>query len=214
MQHDAIKNQDKRINIWIGENMTNKIYVATNNKGKLKEIKAIFSDFEVLSIKDLGFDFDVEEDGKTFSENSYKKAKALYNLTKCAVIADDSGLCVDALDGEPGVYSARYAGEHGNDVDNTEKLLYNMKDISKDSRNAKFVCDICYINESGDVFHAYGECHGEIAYAPKGENGFGYDPIMYIPELNKTMAELSPDEKNKISHRAKALAILKEKLLK
>ena len=158
--------------------MLNKIYVATNNKGKLKEIKAIFSDFEVLAIKDLGFDFDVEEDGKTFSENSYKKAVALYNLTKCPVIADDSGLCVDALGGEPGVYSARYAGEHGNDEDNTKKLLNNMKDIPKDKRSAKFVCDICYIDENGDAFHAYGECCGEIAYAPKGENGFGYDPVM------------------------------------
>ena len=165
-----------------------------------------------MAIKDLSFDFDVEEDGKTFSENSYKKAVALYNLTKCPVIADDSGLCVDALGGEPGVYSARYAGEHGNDEDNTKKLLNNMKDIPKDKRSAKFVCDICYIDENGDAFHAYGECCGEIAYAPKGENGFGYDPVMYIPELQKTMAELTPDEKNKMSHRAKALAILKEKL--
>ena len=190
-----------------------KIYVATNNKGKLKEIKAILPDFEVLAIKDLGYDFDVEENGKTFAENSYIKAHALYTLTKCPVIADDSGLCVDALDGEPGVYSARYAGEHGNDEDNTKKLLNNMKDIPKEERSAKFVCDICYIDENGDVFHAYGECRGEIAYEPKGENGFGYDPIMYIPELKKTMAELTPDEKNKISHRAKALEILKEKLL-
>lgn len=194
--------------------MTKKIYVATNNNGKLKEIKAILPDFEVLAIKDLGFDFDVEEDGQTFAENSYKKAHALYKLTACRVIADDSGLCVDALDGAPGVYSARYAGEHGNDEENTRKLLEDMADLPDEKRTARFVCDICYIDEGGEVFHAYGECGGYISRTPKGENGFGYDPVMYIPEYGKTMAELTPEEKNKMSHRAKALAVLKEKLLK
>lgn len=194
--------------------MSNKIYVATNNKGKLKEIKAILPDFEVLAIKDLGFDFDVEEDGETFAENAYKKAIELFRRTNCPVIADDSGLCVDALHGAPGVYSARYAGEHGNDDENIEKLLSDLKEIPEEKRTAKFVCDICYIDEKGDVFHALGECHGIITYERKGENGFGYDPVMYIPEFDKTMAELSPDEKNKISHRAKALAILREQLIK
>ena len=194
--------------------MTDKIYVATNNEGKLKEIKAILPDFDVLAIKDLGFDFDVEEDGETFAQNSYKKAQALYKLTSCRVIADDSGLCVDALSGAPGVYSARFAGEHGNDSENTQKLLCEMKDVPHEKRTAKFVCDICFIDEDGSVFHAYGECLGLITRKPRGENGFGYDPVMLIPEYGKTMAELSPDEKNKISHRAKALAILKEKILK
>jgi len=193
--------------------MSNKIYVATNNKGKLKEIKAILPDFEVLAIRDLGFDFEVEEDGETFAENSYKKAIELHKLTGCRVIADDSGLCVDALGGAPGVYSARYAGEHGNDEENILKLLTDLKDVPEEKRTAKFVCDICYIDEKGDVFHALGKCHGLITYEKKGENGFGYDPIMYIPELKKTMAELTPDEKNKISHRAKALELLKEKLI-
>lgn len=192
--------------------MSDKIYVATNNKGKLKEIKAILPHFEVLAIKDLGFDFDVDEDGKTFSENSYKKAFELHRLTGCRVIADDSGLCVDALGGAPGVYSARYAGEHGDDELNIQKLLEDMKDVPEADRTAKFVCDICLIEEDGSVFHAYGECHGRITYEKNGENGFGYDPVMYIPELKKTMAELTPDEKNKISHRAKALEILKEQL--
>jgi len=195
------------------KNMSNKIYVATNNKGKLKEIKAILPDFEVLAIRDLGFDFEVEEDGETFAENSYKKAIELHKLTGCRVIADDSGLCVDALGGAPGVYSARYAGEHGNDEENILKLLTDLKDVPEEKRTAKFVCDICYIDEKGDVFHALGKCHGLITYEKKGENGFGYDPIMYIPELKKTMAELTPDEKNKISHRAKALELLKEKLI-
>ncbi len=129
--------------------MSQKIYVATNNQGKLREIKAILPEFEVLAIRDLGYDFDVEEDGRTFAENSYKKAIALFELTKCPVFADDSGLCVDALDGAPGVYSARYAGEHGSDEKNVEKLLYDMKDVPIGKRNAKFVCDICFINEYG-----------------------------------------------------------------
>lgn len=194
--------------------MSNKIYVATNNHGKLKEIKAILPDFDVLAIRDLGFDFDVDEDGKTFAENAYKKAYSLHKITGCRVIADDSGLCVDALNGAPGVYSARYAGEHGNDEENTQKLLKDMENIPDEKRTARFVCDICLIDEDGSVFHARGECLGLIAHTPKGENGFGYDPVMYIPEYDKTMAELTPDEKNKMSHRAKALSILKEKILK
>lgn len=194
--------------------MRNKIYVATNNNGKLKEIKAILPDFEVLAIKDLGFDFDVEEDGKTFAENSYKKAYALHKLTGSQVIADDSGLCVDALCGAPGVYSARFAGEHGNDNENTQKLLQELENVPYEKRTARFVCDICYVDEDGSVFHTCGECEGFIAQSPKGENGFGYDPVMFIPEYNKTMAELTPEEKNEMSHRAKALNILKERLLK
>lgn len=195
--------------------MTNKkLYVATNNNGKIKEIKEILPEFEVLSLKDLGYDFDVEEDGETFAENSYKKAAALFELTKCPVFADDSGLCVDALNGAPGVYSARYSGEHGNDEQNIIKLLDDMKDIPSERRAAKFVCDICFIDETGAVFHALGECHGQIATEPKGENGFGYDPIFFMPEYNKTIAELTPQEKNAISHRAKALEILKNEILK
>lgn len=194
--------------------MLQKLYVATNNQGKLREIKAILPDYEVLAIRDLGFDFDVEEDGSTFAENSYKKALALFKLTACPVIADDSGLCVDALNGAPGIYSARYAGVHGSDEENVKKLLSDMKDVPRGKRNAKFVCDICYIDEKGAVFHACGECHGEINFAPTGENGFGYDPVLYIPEFDKTMAQISPEEKNLISHRAKALNILKEKLSK
>lgn len=194
--------------------MSDKIYVATNNNGKLKEIKAILPDFEVLAIRDLGFDFDVEEDGKTFAENSCKKAEALHKLTGCKVIADDSGLCVDFLDGAPGVYSARFAGEHGNDAQNMQKLLDELKGVPTEKRTAKFVCDICYIDEKGVISHTCGECTGLIAESPKGENGFGYDPVMYIPEYAKTMAELSSDEKNKISHRAKALNILKETFFK
>ena len=186
-----------------------KIIAATNNKGKLKEMRAIFEGLAtVVSLHDLGVDIDVVEDGETFLHNARKKAREIQAVVGGVVFADDSGLTVDALDGAPGVYSARYAGEDATDEENVEKLLLALKD--KKDRTAHFVCTIVLLKEDGTEYTAEGFCDGVIAEAPQGENGFGYDPVFYIPELGKTMAELSPEEKNSISHRRRALDKIKE----
>lgn len=186
------------------------IIVASNNENKIREIKEIFKDKDVniKSLKEINYVSDIEENGTTFEENSYIKAKTIYDLYHLPVIADDSGLSVDALGGEPGVYSHRYAGDNCDDKANNIKLINNLKQI--DNRNAHFVCVITYIKSSGEKIVSRGEVHGLIIDEPKGENGFGYDPYFYIPLLNKTMAELTLEEKNKISHRSKALNKLKE----
>lgn len=194
--------------------MCNKLYVATANSGKLKEIKAILPDFEILGLCDMENAPEIIEDGKTFAENSYKKAYALFCLTKKPTIADDSGLCVDALSGAPGVNSARYSGVHGDNEANINKLLSALRDVPPERRSAKFVCDICFISESGDVFHACGEVHGSIAEEKRGDGGFGYDPVFFLPERGKTMAELTDEEKNSISHRKRALDELKKIMCK
>lgn len=186
------------------------IIVASNNKNKIREIKEIFKDKDVniKSLKDINYVSDIEENGTTFEENSYIKAKTIYGLYHCPVIADDSGLSVDALEGAPGVYSHRYAGDNCDDHANNLKLINNLKGI--DNRKAHFVCVITYIKASGEKIVSRGEVHGLIIDEPRGENGFGYDPYFYIPTLDKTMAELKLEEKNKISHRSKALNKLKE----
>ncbi len=188
-----------------------KIIAATKNKNKLREFGEILKGFEIISQEDAGIDIDVEETGTTFEENSMLKAKAIYEATGIAAIADDSGLCVDALGGAPGIYSARYGGEGLDDEGRVELLLKNMKDVPKEKRSARFVCAITLVGKDG-VITARGECEGKIDYEPKGENGFGYDPVFYMEEYGKTTAQMTPDEKNAVSHRGKALRIFAEKM--
>lgn len=190
-----------------------KIIAATKNKNKLREFGEILKGFEIISQEEAGVDIDVEETGTTFEENSYLKAKAIYDITGITTIADDSGLCVDALNGEPGVYSARYGGEGYDDKGRVQLLLENMKDVPNEERTARFVCVITLVGDEG-VLTARGECEGRIDYEPKGENGFGYDPVFYVDRFEKTLAEVTPEEKNSISHRGKALKIFAEKLSK
>lgn len=190
-----------------------KIIAATKNKNKLREFGEILKGFEIISQEEAGVDVDVEETGATFEENSYLKAKAIYDITGITTIADDSGLCVDALNGAPGVYSARYGGVGYDDKGRVQLLLENMKDVPDSERTARFVCVITLVGEEG-IITARGECEGRIDYGPKGENGFGYDPVFYVDRFEKTLAEVTPEEKNSISHRGKALKIFAEKLNK
>lgn len=188
-----------------------KIFLATGNKHKIKEIEKIFKmdNVEILSIND-GIEIpEVEEDGTTFEENSKKKALEIAKFTNMITIADDSGLCVDALDGAPGVYSARYAGEHGNDLDNNKKLVRELQGI--ENRKARFVCVITLAKPTGETYSFRGEVEGDIIDIPQGTEGFGYDPHFFMKEYGKTLAEI-PEIKNKISHRARALEKLKENL--
>jgi len=183
----------------------NKLIVASNNNGKIKEIKAMLAplNIEVLSLEDAGIDIDVEETGITFKENAYIKAKEIYDLIKIPVLSDDSGLEVEALDNEPGVYSARYAGPQKNDEDNIDKLLENIKD--KENRKGRFICAMVLIIDDNTEYIVEDYLEGKIINERRGNNGFGYDPVFYVEELGKTTAQLGPETKNKISHRAKAL---------
>lgn len=190
-----------------------KIIAATKNKNKLREFSEILKGFEIISQEEAGVDIDVEETGTTFEENSLLKAKAIFEATGINAIADDSGLCVDALGGEPGVYSARYGGEGYDDEGRVQLLLENMKNVPDEKRTARFVCAITMVGNDG-VITARGECEGKIDYSPKGENGFGYDPVFFVEQFKKTMAEISPEQKNQISHRGKALEIFAQKLAK
>lgn len=198
-----------------------KLIVASNNKHKISEIKDILKDFdlEIVSLKDMNIDIDVVEDGDTFMENSYKKAYEISeylkknDINEYLVMADDSGLMIDSLDGRPGVYSARYAGEHGNDLKNNLKVLEEMKLIPFDKRTARFVCAIVLISSNGLVIKAEGKTEGFIEEEMKGDNDFGYDPLFYVKEFDKTFAEISSEEKNSISHRGRALEILKKKMI-
>lgn len=192
----------------------NRLIIASNNAHKIGEIKNILKDLEycILSLNEAGIDIDVEESGSTFEENSYIKAKAIFDLSGEAVLADDSGLEVYALNGAPGVYSARFAGEHGNDRKNNGRLLELLEDIPDEKRGARFASAIVMLTPDGDKFIGKGYVEGKIGYKEKGSNGFGYDPLFIVPELGKTFAELTPDEKNSISHRKRALEDLKKKL--
>lgn len=183
-----------------------KVILASKNQHKLTELSAILSqlDFEIALESEYGLDIDVEETGTTFEENSFLKADAVMKASGLPVLADDSGLMVDALDGAPGVYSARY-GHKASDKERTAYLLENMKDVPEERRGAKFVCVITCLFPDGRKIVARGECPGVIARAPHGENGFGYDPVFYLPELGMTYAELPSEQKNAISHRARAL---------
>ena len=189
-----------------------KFVLASHNPNKLREMSEILSKVgvEVVSPKDLGITVDVEETGTTFEENSKLKAEAIMKLSGLPAIADDSGLCVDCLNGAPGVYSARYGGGDLDDPGRCRLLLENMRGQSP--RTAKFVSVITCCFPDGETIVARGECPGTIAFAPMGENGFGYDPVFFIPHLKKTFAQLTAEEKNKISHRGRALAAFQEKL--
>lgn len=192
-----------------------KLIIASNNAHKIKEIKDILKDFpiEVVSLREAGIDIDVEETGTTFMDNSYIKASEIFKLRQdCMVLSDDSGLMVEALDGAPGVYSARFAGEHGNDKKNNEKLLQLLEGKPMEERKAKFVSAIVLIAGSSEVIKVQGEIEGYISFEPKGTREFGYDPLFYVPEYNMTFAEMSDEEKNKISHRARAMQKLKQQL--
>ena len=189
-----------------------KLVLASKNAKKLKEMNEILSGMgvEVCSQADAGVDVDVEETGTTFEENSRLKAQAVMEASGLPAIADDSGLCVDALNGAPGVYSARYGGEGLDDAGRYRLLLSSMP--AGKPRTAKFVSVITCCFPNGDVLTARGECPGTIAFAPMGEGGFGYDPVFFLPKLKKTFAQLSPEEKNAISHRGKALGAFQAKL--
>lgn len=189
-----------------------KLVLASKNKKKLAEMNHILSrlGIEVCSEDEAGVDVEVEETGETFEENSLLKAKAVMEASGMPAIADDSGLCVDALNGAPGVYSARYGGEGLNDTARYRLLLENMRGQSP--RTAKFVSVITCCFPNGDVISAQGECPGTIAFAPMGEGGFGYDPVFFLPQLKKTFAQLSAEEKNAISHRGRALEAFRVQL--
>lgn len=183
-----------------------KIIVASNNKGKILEIKEKLKAFniEVLSLKEANIDIEIEETGTTFAENAILKARTIYKLTKTPVLADDSGLEVDCLDGKPGVYSHRFAGPDATDEDRINKILELMTNIPDEKRSARFRCSICYIDENGKENLFDGTVEGKIGYEPKGNDGFGYDPI-FVLESGKTFAQISQEDKNKISHRGKAI---------
>lgn len=191
-----------------------RIIAATQNAHKLEEIYAIIKDFdmELVSQKEAGFDVDVEENGTTCEENSFIKANAICKLSKEPAIADDTGLFVDAADGEPGVNSARYSGVHGDDAANRAKLLKRLEGVPFEKRTAYFACVITLVYPDGRKIVARGECHGHIALEEKGERGFGYDSIFIPLGSDKTFAELSAEYKNSISHRANALKKLSQLL--
>ena len=189
-----------------------KFILATHNPGKLREMAAILSQYgvEVVSPADVGITVDVEETGTTFAENAMFKAKAICAAADLPAIADDSGLCVDALNGGPGVYSARYGGEGLDDKGRYTLLLQNMR--GQTTRAAHFACAIACAFPNGDELTAEGRCDGTIAFAPMGEGGFGYDPVFFVPEKAKTFGQLTAEEKSAISHRGKALKAFSEKL--
>ncbi len=186
-----------------------KLVIATKNKNKISEIRDIMrtiSGLEILSIADFGDIPDVVEDGTTFRENAQKKAAATAKYTGLAALSDDSGLMIDALHGEPGVFSARYGGTGLTDADRNLLVLKKMENIPNDKRTARFICVIAIAMPNGTIHYAEGNCEGLIIHEQRGTEGFGYDPIFLLPYKNKTMAELTLAEKNTISHRARALA--------
>lgn len=189
------------------------IIIASNNKGKIKEFKKILEPlgYNVFSQSEAGVNIEVEETGTTFEENAKLKARAIYNLKHTAVLADDSGIVVDYLNGEPGIYSARYMGLQ-TDEERRRCVLYKMKDAKKEDRTARYVCCICYIEENGKENIVNGIWEGIVADKEYGENGFGYDPIFMPNGSDKTVAQMLPEEKNTISHRAMAIQKLKELL--
>lgn len=189
-----------------------RVVLASNNKNKIREMTQILLPFgmEVISQRDVGADFEVPENGTTFRENAEIKAAAVYDALHMPVIADDSGLAVDALDGAPGVYSHRFAGENATDHDRSMKVLDKLEGISESGRTARFICEICYIDENGEKHFFTGKCEGIIGTEEKGSNGFGYDPIFCYGD--KTLAEMTDDEKNQISHRGEALRLMTEYL--
>ncbi len=189
---------------------------ATGNAGKMKEIRSIMADtgMEVLSMKEAGIEIKAEENGSTYEENALIKARAVAALTDAAVLADDSGLEVDYLDREPGVYSARYLGEDTPYSIKNANIIERLAGVTDEKRTARFVCAIAAVLPDGRELTVRATIEGRIGYEERGSNGFGYDPIFYVPELQKTTAELTEEEKNKVSHRGKALRLMKEELKK
>lgn len=194
-----------------------KIVLASNNAHKLQELRAILTTLgmEVVAQRDMGITVEPNENGTTFEENSYIKAKTIMDCCGLPTIADDSGLMVDALDGAPGVYSARFGGERcKSDRDRLEYLLELMQDVPDERRTARFVSVITLLTPEGKKIVARGECPGTILHEPKGENGFGYDPVFYVAEAGCTFAQLPAEQKNRISHRARALAAFAQQVRK
>ena len=191
-----------------------KIIFATGNKDKIKEIRAIFGDRveEVLTMKEAGIDIDIEENGTTFLENALIKARSVAAHCDAIVMADDSGLVIDALNGEPGVYSARYLGRDTSYHEKNQNLIERLAGKEGKERSARFVCAIAAVMPDGREFTSEKTMEGQIGFEEKGENGFGYDPIFFLPEYGKYSAELAPEEKNRISHRGKALRDMEEQL--
>lgn len=196
--------------------MEQKIVFATGNEGKMREVRLILQDlgFPVLSMKEAGVSLDIEENGTTFAENAMIKARAVWEKTGGIVLADDSGLVVDYLGGEPGVYSARYLGEDTSYEIKNQAIIDRLKDAEDGERSARFVCNIAGVLPDGRVIHTEATMEGLIAKESAGCGGFGYDPILYLPEFGKTSAEITMEQKNQISHRGKALSAMKEELRK
>lgn len=193
-----------------------RIVFATGNAGKMKEVRMILADLgvEVLSMKDAGISIDIEENGSTYEENALIKARAVAEATDDIVLADDSGLEIDSLNGEPGVYSARYLGEDTSYSVKNANLIDRLQGVPDERRTARFVCAIAAVLPDGRELTTRAAIEGRIGYEEKGNGGFGYDPIFYVPELHKTTAELTGEEKNLVSHRGKALQLMKEELKK
>ncbi|MFU0826109.1 MAG: dITP/XTP pyrophosphatase [Lachnoclostridium sp.] len=189
--------------------MRDKIIFATSNEGKMKEIRMILKDYNIQSMKEAGIDIDIVEDGSTFEENAIIKAKTIMEMTGKVVLADDSGLEVDALDKAPGIYSARFLGKDTSYEIKNNYILDKLKDVPWEKRSARFVCVIACALPEGEIFTTKATIEGFIGYEIKGKNGFGYDPIFWVPEYECTSAELTPEIKNKISHRGKALEKMK-----
>jgi XTP/dITP diphosphohydrolase len=191
-----------------------KLIVATRNRGKVTEIANALAHLplQVLSLAEFDNIPDAVEDGDTFEANAVIKARHYAKYTKCACLADDSGLEVDALGGAPGVYSARFAGPDGDDAANNAKLLQELKDVPGEKRTARFRCVLAFAGEQGEIITTEGSCEGVILHQAQGQGGFGYDPLFYVPDLDKTLAEIPVTEKNKISHRGQALRIMVKKL--
>ncbi|MDD5833525.1 MAG: RdgB/HAM1 family non-canonical purine NTP pyrophosphatase [Clostridiales bacterium] len=196
-----------------------RIVFATGNAGKIREIRDILADVdaEILSLKDLGLSSEAEENGSSFGENARIKIMEIYDILNkrsdmkdTVIMADDSGLCIDCLGGEPGVHSARYMGHDTSYVIKNRAILDRLRDVPEEERGAGFVCHISAIDENGRIFDAEGEMRGRIAHESRGSEGFGYDPIFYLPELGRTSGELSEEEKNAISHRGKVLRMMKD----
>jgi len=191
---------------------TKKLILASSNKGKIREIKELLPDYEILSMAEAGFEGDIEENGTTFEENAMIKARTVWEKTGHTVLADDSGLEVDAINKEPGIYSARYLGEDTPFDKKMDDVLRRLEGVPQDKRTARFVCAMAAVLPDGTEKTVRGTMEGFIGYEKRGTNGFGYDPIFVVPEYDLTVAELDSDQKNKISHRGMALKKMKEAL--
>lgn len=191
-----------------------RIVIATGNKDKVREINEILkgTEFDAVSMKEIGIDPEIIEDADSFEGNALIKARTVHELTKEYVMADDSGLCIDALNGAPGIYSARFCGEDSTYEEKFKKIFEMLKDVPEEKRTAQFVCAIAVVRPDGSSFTVRGECHGILHEKPMGDGGFGYDPIFYVPEFGMTTAQMTKDQKNSISHRGKALRAMVDKL--